>query len=404
MRYLKPILLIFASIIVNCHYSSCNSLWAQEMPLSECATVSVLTCGPGNDFYTTFGHSALRITDTAQGIDWVYNYGTFDFNTPHFYWQFTRGRLNYRLSREDFDDFMFTYQYEQRAVWEQRLNLTPQEINNLYVALEWNYRPENRYYLYDILRDNCATRVRDMVEASLSHRQLRTSCSRDGEYSYRQLLRSCMRDTLEWWQLGISIILGHHADHLCSAEESMFLPKQMQMHYQHAQIVDVRQRRVEPLTGGCRQLLPDTREPLRPSLPPSAPFGALFLLVLLLTLFDKPLRPSPLLRIIDRTLFFAAGLAGLFLLFMWVGTDHWCTTWNLNILWASPLLILVAIFMQHSPRWALWLQEALFLVSTVYVILGFGGISFALIPIILTLALRVACLIPRTPRPRRRQR
>lgn len=375
-----------------------------QLPLSDSATVSVITCGPGNDFYTTFGHSAIRICDSAHGVDWVYNYGTFDFNTPHFYWKFTRGHLDYRLSRESFADFMSIYQYERRAVWEQPLNLTPQEVKNLHVALEWNYLPENRYYRYDILRDNCATRVRDMVEASLSHRELRVSCGRDGEYSYRQLLRSCMRDTLEWWQLGISIILGHHADHLCSADESMFLPKQMQMHYEHAQIVDVRQRKVEPLTSGSRRLLPDTREPLRRSVPPEAVFGGLFVLILLLTIFEKPFRLSPIFRIIDRTLFVTAGLAGLFLIFMWVGTDHWCTTWNPNILWASPLLIFVAIFMEHSPRWALWLQEALLLVSTVYVILGFGGISFALLPIILTLALRVACLIPRTPRRQRRQR
>ena len=62
-----------------------GSASAQSLPLSDSATAYVITCGPGNDFYTTFGHSAIRITDSTRGIDYVYNYGTFVFDTPHFY-------------------------------------------------------------------------------------------------------------------------------------------------------------------------------------------------------------------------------------------------------------------------------------------------------------------------------
>ena len=75
---------------------------AQQLPLSETAKASVITCGPGTEFYLAFGHSALRIQDTARGIDYAYNYGTFDFDTPHFYWNFARGMLNYCLSRSPF--------------------------------------------------------------------------------------------------------------------------------------------------------------------------------------------------------------------------------------------------------------------------------------------------------------
>ena len=107
-----------------------------QMPLSETATASVITCGPGDDFYTTFGHSALRITDSAQGIDVVYNYGTFDFDTPHFYWKFMRGKLDYCLSRTSFGNFMVEYVSEGREVREQRLNFSQQEVNNLYLLLE----------------------------------------------------------------------------------------------------------------------------------------------------------------------------------------------------------------------------------------------------------------------------
>ena len=138
-----------------------------ELRLDSTAYAAVLTCGPGDDFYTTFGHSAIRICDSASGLDIVYNYGTFDFNTSNFYWKFACGNLQYCLSRTSFSHFMQEYIHEGRAVCQQRLKLSNQELNNLFVALENNYLPQFRYYTYDFFRDNCATRVRDMVNYSL---------------------------------------------------------------------------------------------------------------------------------------------------------------------------------------------------------------------------------------------
>ena len=167
-----------------------TSLQAQQMPLSDGATASVLTCGPGNDFYTTFGHSAIRITDTASGIDRVYNYGTFNFDTPNFYWVFTRGRLDYQLSCTTFEDFMYEYAYEGREVREQPLTFEAGQVQNLYILLETNYLPQYRHYRYDILRDNCATRVRDIVYSAWAQD---TVLQRAAEpVSYRRLLAACM--------------------------------------------------------------------------------------------------------------------------------------------------------------------------------------------------------------------
>ncbi len=59
---------------------------AQNLNVSGAAQISLLTCAPGEELYSTFGHSAVRINDTLTGIDVVYNYGIFDFDTPNFYW------------------------------------------------------------------------------------------------------------------------------------------------------------------------------------------------------------------------------------------------------------------------------------------------------------------------------
>ena len=352
-----------------------------QMPLSETATASVITCGPGDDFYTTFGHSALRITDSAQGIDVVYNYGTFDFDTPHFYWKFMRGKLDYCLSRTSFGNFMVEYVSEGREVREQRLNFSQQEVNNLYLLLEQNYLPEYRHYKYDFFTDNCSSRIRDMVYLSLGRSD--TMMRRGAEpTSYRRLVTRNLEGTLEWWRLGIDMLFGLPTDHICDARERMFLPEEMEAELESGE------RRVESgerMVDQARVLLAENREPLKSSFPPVVVFAMLLLLVALLTW--KRLWHAWM----DRTFFVLAGVVGLFLLFMWFGTDHYCTQWNLNILWASPLLLLIAIRLECSPRWALWLQEGCFLAAVVWVV--WCGLSLALIPLILTLALRVGVML-----------
>ncbi|MFN5849138.1 MAG: DUF4105 domain-containing protein, partial [Chitinophagales bacterium] len=110
---------------------------------------SVLTCSRGDEIYSTFGHSAIRYQDSSQGIDWVYNYGLFDFHDPNFIPKFCMGKLDYMVGKETMNDFMGQYVYQQREVKEQVLNLSLEQIDSLFQFLEWNIRDENKYYRYD---------------------------------------------------------------------------------------------------------------------------------------------------------------------------------------------------------------------------------------------------------------
>lgn len=352
-----------------------------QQPLSTEATASLLTCGPGNDFYTTFGHTAVRISDPEQGIDYVYNYGTFDFDTPNFYWKFMRGQLDYKLSRTTFDRFMAEYNYEGRSVVEQPLCFEAQQLDNLFILLETNLLPEYRYYRYDFFRDNCATRVRDVLYSAWGQDTLLQRAL--PERSYRRLVSDNLKGTLEWWRLGIDILFGLPADHRCSAPERMFLPMEMMAEY--AQTATSGIWVCPGMVDAPVQLLEETRTPPSRSFPPVVAFALLLVLVAVMT-WKGWWRPW-----MDRFLFALAGLLGLFLCFMWFGTDHYCTAWNLNILWANPLLVLVAIRLRQSPRWALWLQLGCLAVAAIWVTVC--GLSAAIIPIILMLALRIATLL-----------
>lgn len=378
-------LMLCVGILFSFRFSTFNSIHAQS-PLSDSATAYVLTCGPGNDFYTTFGHTAIRICDPTRGIDQVYNYGTFDFNTPHFYWKFMRGRLDYQLGRTTFAHFMAEYAAEGRSVSQQRLCMDAREAANLYLLLEQNYLPEYRCYRYDFFRDNCATRVRDMVALAMGKQD--TVLGSDWQASprsYRRLVSDNLKGTLEWWRLGIDMLFGLPADHRATDMERMFLPLELRDIY--AATLWRGDCGNAHMVAPSEQLLPEQREPLSASFPPVVVFALLLALVAVMTW--KGWWHSWM----DRLLFILAGVVGLFLVFMWVGTDHYCTQWNLNILWANPLLLLVAIRLERSPRWALWLLEGCFAVAALWVL--WCGLSPAILPLILALALRTGVLLRR---------
>ena len=125
--------------------------------------ISLLTCTPGEELYSTFGHSAFRVIDSSSVTDYVFNYGTFNFDDEGFYLKFIRGKLNYYLSAENFQDFKYDYQLSNRGITEQVLNLTASEKIALQQALLKNIREENKFYKYDFFFDNCTTRPRDLI-------------------------------------------------------------------------------------------------------------------------------------------------------------------------------------------------------------------------------------------------
>ena len=111
--------------------------------------LSLLTCAPGEEIYSLFGHTAIRYENPSQGIDVVFNYGLFSFNTPNFIFRFSLGETDYQLGVTDYEHFAAEYAFYGRSVWQQTLNLTDEEKTKLIQLLQENYRPENRVYRYN---------------------------------------------------------------------------------------------------------------------------------------------------------------------------------------------------------------------------------------------------------------
>ena len=89
---------------------------AQDVLLSNNAEISVLTVGPGTELNDAFGHSGFRIKDPSRGLDVVYGYGEYDFDSPNFYLKFAQGKLNYLISKTEFNRFYQVYIYYNRSI------------------------------------------------------------------------------------------------------------------------------------------------------------------------------------------------------------------------------------------------------------------------------------------------
>ena len=186
--------------------------------------VSLLTCGPGTEVYELFGHTALRVRQlTPGGFDYVFNYGMFDFNAPAFVWRFTKGETDYCLGVNDFRTFLFNYVMRESRVDEQILNLTPEQSQALFYALLENAQPQNRVYRYNFLFDNCATRPRNMVEATLGNRV--RYHEPEGELpTFREEIDS-YAERCPWLIFGIDLALGGSLDRPMTYREQMFGPE-----------------------------------------------------------------------------------------------------------------------------------------------------------------------------------
>lgn len=327
--------------------------------LTPKSNVSLITVGTGQEVFTAFGHSALRISDPNLGIDHVYNYGTFSFNDG-FYLKFTKGELNFWLSAVAFYQEFYSWTVlENRTVTQQVLTLSLNQRNRLFSYLEKNALPENRIYRYDYFYDNCSNRIDTALKTILgdsvilspenvSKKQHTTGAS------IRQLTHHYLLQD-PWGELGIETCLGIDMDKKITAEQFKFLPDYLMWNYDEAQI-NVKGI-WEPLVKEKMVLFQSTKK--SSSQNPFSPIVVFsFVLGLTLLISLPTLHKTFYARLVDFILFFTTGLMGLLVLFLWFFTTHHSQN-NLNILWANPLNLLGAFLFFSNKRNAILLKFCL---------------------------------------------
>ena len=343
VRKIKRIFLIILSFV-----------FSFSLKANDEINFSIITIGPyESELYSAFGHSGIRYVDKKNNIDHFYNYGIFDFNQPNFYVNFLNGKLLYMVAKYDYRTAEKYYINEDRYIKEQVLDLNESEKILLYNILEQNIRPENRTYLYNYVYNNCATKIRDVLNNVYGENLSFTS--KPEKKSFRELMDLYLEKN-KWGDLGIDICLGPEIDYDVSFDEEMFLPDYLFKGIENA------------VRDGDKNIISKTniinlqKEDFQSySLSPHYIFLIFFIISIYLSF--RQVKYGIKYFVFDSIYLMVSGIIGCLLVYLWFFTDH-LSSYNFNIVWAMPFNIIISILILVNPnsrlvKWYMFLYSVL---------------------------------------------
>ena len=306
----------------------------------------LLTCEPGKAIYELYGHTAIWIEDATNNTDVVFNYGLFDFNTPHFVWRFTLGKTDYILGATSLRFFLQEYRERGSEVYSQQLNLTPDETWRLYLSLIENSRPENMVYRYNFLYNNCATMALDKIEQCVQGTV--TYSQPDTSHTFRNLL-TAHTAVRPWSEYAVDLIIGAEADLPLKYREEAFAPMYLKKLATNAIITD---------TAGIQRPLVLSQKGLikpshsidfgKPLFTPLQTMWMVFFVVLLFTLLGW--YKERVFWMVDLILFGIQGLGGIVIALMFFFSEHPTLDSNWLIICLNPLPLFFLPFIIRRIR------------------------------------------------------
>jgi hypothetical protein len=311
----------------------------------ENLTIKVAVMGPGDELYFWWGHIALVIEDSDTGRNRFYDYGLFSFENDHFFYNFTFGRLLYSCGASPMENNIAVYVHTNRDITIYTLDLSPEKRIEVRNFAETNVLPENRNYYYHHFRDNCSSRIVDIIDLAVGGQFKEQYGQAPGRFTLRQHVRrhTWFSPAADWL---LNFLMGQDIDTDITVWDEMFLPSEVGSRIKDFWYTDA--------DGVGRKLVTNVEIVNRAENRPAVldvprrqwPRELLFSLVLsaLLGLFffleAKGFRSGLILAGVSMSLaglFF--GIAGTVLYFMSLFTNHDYTYHNANMFFASPLLL-----------------------------------------------------------------
>lgn len=339
---LFALILLFTSVIKSENRSFTN------VDLTDSAKITIVTCGPGADLYSLFGHSAIRVTDMANKIDIVFNYGTFDFSAPNFYTKFANGELDYCLSAYAYRYFPISYIEENRWIDEQVLNIDNKSANSLFKALLINAQESNRYYRYDFFFDNCATRIRDILVHNIPQLDL-PSDSLTSNLTFRDQMNHYLLPH-PWTRVGLNFALGSKCDIKMTNWSFTYLPDNLSTFLSNSFIKHNNGRLSSVNLVSSKTRIVNSNDIINSNFQ----IGPILLIIILLGFSAISFFYSiniKTIRVIDGVLFFGVGILGSIVYFLSFYSSHLICSSNFNVLLISPFYFILLI-----PNFASWIK------------------------------------------------
>jgi len=346
------------------------------------AEISIITGSPGIPLYAAFGHTAVRVKDEKTGLDILFNYGIFDFNTPNFYIKFARGKLKYSVEVFQYKSLYKVYQKEGRQMYEQVLDLTQEEKQKLYTFLLDDIQPENKFYQYDFFFDNCSTRVRDLLNKTFQEDLQWKYKGFEQDKTFRELISPYLKEKV-WVDLGLNLILAQPTDKIATLKEYLFLPDYLFIALEESILKE--KKIIKETNILLKKQAPVTQSIFSQWLPwiLSLSFS---LMGLIITAWEYSKNKE--IRWIDNLWLSLTGLLGLFFLLLWFGTEHKVLPYNLNIIWASPFNLFIIFFKQTQIKWYYLIFALMNILLLIFWSFLLQSLILVLIPIIIFFIIR----------------
>ena len=332
----KKILLFFFSLNATLFFS-------QNPVLSDNSKVSVFTCGKGAELYSTFGHTAIRIKDSINNLDVVYNYGAFDFRTENFYLKFVKGDLQYFMVATSYEEFIYEYQYDNREVIEQTLNFTLNQKQQLFERLNASLFSDDKSYTYKFIDKNCTIMVANKINEALGKNLIQKVDNKS--ISYRTVLYPYFEDHF-WYKLGINIIFGKRVD---AKAEQLFLPVEL------LNSLDKLRINGKPFVIEKNTIVKG--QDFKTTFSFFNSIYCIALVVLLIIVSNK--------NQVFLTYLFVLGLLGLFLSLVGFYSLHREVLWNYNVLLFNPIYLALPFFNLNWKKWSIAICGFLLLVYSI---------------------------------------
>ena len=353
------IVLTFILSVVNA------TVGAQSMTNPDRIQISLLTCSPGKEVWAQYGHTAIRYYDKESGEDLAINYGIFSLDQTYFIPRFVLGMTDYRMGVQPMDMFLAQYSYEGRGVVEQVLNLSAEDKEVIYKALQENMKPENVVYRYNYFFDNCTTRARDMLVNHLHGKVVYPPAEEDA--TFRSMIHK-WNNKYEWSQFGEDLLLGVNADRKTTKSEQQFLPENLRSDFDKATY------KGKPLVKETNVLLDAETEVAEPAFPLSPLSIALIFAAISLVMMLFSYRRQQVYWAWDLALMLISGLMGI-IFFIMIFSQHPCVSLNFILLFFNPLplfFLYSTIKKKKVIWWKIW---------GILIILGLFGSLFQEIPL-----------------------
>lgn len=342
---------LFKKILSILVFSFSINGFSQYFKLTNQAKISVLTCGSGNELYSIYGHTGLRIVDVGNNLDIVFNYGNFDFATENFYLKFVKGNLQYFVAACSYHDFMYEYQVTNRQVWEQNLLISTTQKQQLFEEINKTLYSNEKFYTYKFIDKNCTTMVLDKINDVFGSKIITKKSNID--VSYRTVLYSFL-DNHFWENFGINIIFGSKVD---NDAKKLFLPEELMSNISTSKFNN------KPIAEKAVVVNKKKSEISIFSFWNSIYPYLIFLS--LIVLINK--------KQINLIYFLILGLLGIFFSTVFLYSLHEEIYWNYNVLLFNPSsFILIYFVIQKNQKWIINLCYFNLICLGVYVILLFN--------------------------------